>query len=104
MSPDVDQGNPRPRLERNASSCVSEMRMERPNAGMSPSGPLRRVVHGRPAHIQPDSYVAWGKPPYPSRPRHRRATLRRSEEHTSELQSPVHLVCRLLLEKKKTAK
>src|SRR5438876_1628719 len=27
----------------------------------------------------------------------------RSEEHTSELQSPVHLVCRLLLEKKKKA-
>src|SRR5690348_18150358 len=26
---------------------------------------------------------------------------KRSEEHTSELQSPVHLVCRLLLEKKK---
>src|SRR5258708_11024063 len=30
-----------------------------------------------------------------------RETLRRSEEHTSELQSPDHLVCRLLLEKKK---
>src|SRR4051794_41594308 len=29
------------------------------------------------------------------------ATPGRSEEHTSELQSPVHLVCRLLLEKKK---
>src|SRR5690348_17896895 len=29
---------------------------------------------------------------------------RRSEEHTSELQSPVHLVCRLLLEKKKKKK
>src|SRR5690348_17595146 len=28
----------------------------------------------------------------------------RSEEHTSELQSPVHLVCRLLLEKKKHTK
>src|SRR4051794_23654535 len=28
-------------------------------------------------------------------------TFKRSEEHTSELQSPVHLVCRLLLEKKK---
>src|SRR5690348_17395428 len=28
----------------------------------------------------------------------------RSEEHTSELQSPVHLVCRLLLEKKKKKK
>src|SRR5258708_26231055 len=27
----------------------------------------------------------------------------RSEEHTSELQSPDHLVCRLLLEKKKLA-
>src|SRR5690348_17999938 len=45
--------------------------------------------------------------------RHRQAEVRpcrrhadqgggRSEEHTSELQSPVHLVCRLLLEKKKT--
>src|SRR5947208_9845845 len=30
-----------------------------------------------------------------------RAGGRRSEEHTSELQSPDHLVCRLLLEKKK---
>src|SRR5258708_26369884 len=28
--------------------------------------------------------------------------IERSEEHTSELQSPDHLVCRLLLEKKKT--
>src|SRR4051794_41446613 len=28
----------------------------------------------------------------------------RSEEHTSELQSPVHLVCRLLLEKKNKRK
>src|SRR5436189_2598777 len=28
----------------------------------------------------------------------------RSEEHTSELQSPMYLVCRLLLEKKKTHK
>src|SRR2546422_8054861 len=30
-----------------------------------------------------------------------RKTSRRSEEHTSELQSRLHLVCRLLLEKKK---
>src|SRR5437763_12244281 len=29
------------------------------------------------------------------------AGRRRSEEHTSELQSPMYLVCRLLLEKKK---
>src|SRR5689334_24777982 len=33
-----------------------------------------------------------------------RATARRSEEHTSELQSQFHLVCRLLLEKKKKNK
>src|SRR2546422_5836764 len=33
----------------------------------------------------------------------RRLRLRRSEEHTSELQSRLHLVCRLLLEKKKMA-
>src|SRR5258708_29072968 len=31
----------------------------------------------------------------------RRGQRSRSEEHTSELQSPDHLVCRLLLEKKK---
>src|SRR5947208_12085818 len=31
----------------------------------------------------------------------KRSQIRRSEEHTSELQSPDHLVCRLLLEKKK---
>src|SRR5438552_13787041 len=34
----------------------------------------------------------------------RAGVLGRSEEHTSELQSPDHLVCRLLLEKKKKHK
>src|SRR2546426_5973194 len=34
-------------------------------------------------------------------PAARLETFRRSEEHTSELQSPCNLVCRLLLEKKK---
>src|SRR5207244_13604189 len=51
-----------------------------------------------------------GAPPAPARsaripwrePEARREVERvRSEEHTSELQSPDHLVCRLLLEKKK---
>src|SRR3954465_16005790 len=32
-----------------------------------------------------------------------RSTLIRSEEHTSELQSPDNLVCRLLLEKRRTS-
>src|SRR2546426_7332321 len=36
-------------------------------------------------------------------PRGRSATDDRSEEHTSELQSPCNLVCRLLLEKKKNS-
>src|SRR2546426_8881282 len=36
---------------------------------------------------------------FPRKPR--RPPGRRSEEHTSELQSPCNLVCRLLLEKKK---
>src|SRR5438876_4287793 len=38
------------------------------------------------------------------KPNDTRFALPRSDEHTSELQSPVHLVCRLLLEKKKTTK
>src|SRR5258708_21143436 len=39
---------------------------------------------------KPVDSLAWGK------------VMARSEEHTSELQSPDHLVCRLLLEKKTT--
>src|SRR5215813_15223933 len=44
-----------------------------------------------------------GRRPLPSRARSSRPPRprRRSEEHTSELQSRPHLVCRLLLEKKK---
>src|SRR4051794_41644785 len=44
--------------------------------------------------------VAGGRPPAVGG-RGKDAHRQRSEEHTSELQSPVHLVCRLLLEKKK---
>src|SRR5690348_17514261 len=53
-----------------------------------PGGSLRA------ASVQPRMYI-------PSADAARYPQLaRRSEEHTSELQSPVHLVCRLLLEKK----
>src|SRR2546422_6640461 len=41
---------------------------------------------------------SWAAAPRPSAPI---STAMRSEEHTSELQSRLHLVCRLLLEKKK---
>src|SRR5256885_8843023 len=41
------------------------------------------------------------RPKLARRPRSRLIHRTRSEEHTSELQSPCNLVCRLLLEKKK---
>src|SRR5438876_3283728 len=50
------------------------------------------------------SLLAWARHSCCSHARRkvkRRRAGARSEEHTSELQSPVHLVCRLLLEKKK---
>src|SRR2546426_5173481 len=40
----------------------------------------------------------------PARPQPTATASQRSEEHTSELQSPCNLVCRLLLEKKKKKK
>src|SRR5256885_10982381 len=43
--------------------------------------------------------VAW--PPCSKATVAKEVTFSRSEEHTSELQSPCNLVCRLLLEKKK---
>src|SRR6478752_9791034 len=43
-------------------------------------------------------------PHLPPHCRQRRLHAPRSEEHTSELQSRLHLVCRLLLEKKKKKK
>src|SRR5947208_6504736 len=45
-------------------------------------GPIQQATHGLRLYRSPE----------------------RSEEHTSELQSPDHLVCRLLLEKKKSPK
>src|SRR5258708_29821359 len=43
----------------------------------------------------------WSFAPGPASRRREPGYRGRSEEHTSELQSPDHLVCRLLLEKKK---
>src|SRR5258708_22274783 len=66
----------------------------------------RNRVRGRPTAAGPDRY------PFPAvrlgGRLHAVETAAgngyRSEEHTSELQSPDHLVCRLLLEKKKNKK
>src|SRR5256885_10138073 len=57
-----------------------------------PSEPDRRDCHGGASH-ESDQWVAGGSGAQP-------ALEPRSEEHTSELQSPCNLVCRLLLEKK----
>src|SRR5436189_4451659 len=58
-----------------------------------------RLAHPR-AHRQD---AGRGQEPLEDAPRgvERGQAVGRSEEHTSELQSPMYLVCRLLLEKKK---
>src|SRR5258708_21785897 len=60
------------------------------------SRPARELRFAIPIGFRPELRQdhAYGKP-------HQHPDTRRSEEHTSELQSPDHLVCRLLLEKKK---
>src|SRR5256885_12280643 len=57
--------------------------------------PLARP-EGGPGHHRPGR----APPPAPGRSGEGGAGVGRSEEHTSELQSPCNLVCRLLLEKK----
>src|SRR5256885_6606407 len=66
----------------------------------SPSKPPRSVIpclRRPPRTPHPDRTCAAARRRAGPRPR-------RSEEHTSELQSPCNLVCRLLLEKKKTTR
>src|SRR5260370_17015639 len=60
---------------------------------------FRSIFLRHPDHLDP-AQRRW-----PERSRHsrdERCIARRSEEHTSELQSHLNLVCRLLLEKKKS--
>src|SRR5438876_5077141 len=60
-----------------------------------------QVVEGRVDLDRVEALAVVAEPGCGSRDSARVPVLERSEEHTSELQSPVHLVCRLLLEKKK---
>src|SRR2546429_6509117 len=65
--------------------------------------PYTTLFRSVPAAVQPAPYcakVTVRREPSQSAARHLRFQGR-SEEHTSELQSRLHLVCRLLLEKKK---
>src|SRR5258708_8246084 len=69
-----------------------------PRSTLFPYTPLSRSRSREADFHRPDWRV-------PGKAHSRRGTqlrkVERSEEHTSELQSPDHLVCRLLLEKKK---
>src|SRR2546426_8328712 len=60
-------------------------------------------IYGHERGHRVESTTRWlrGQPPCPGRSPQAGRESRRSEEHTSELQSPCNLVCRLLLEKKK---
>src|SRR5205807_10297425 len=79
----------------------------------SPEGEVRQrcgnLLCVRPEHLISDGLTASPIPVPKPAPRRARGTGNiqvrgRSEEHTSELQSPCNLVCRLLLEKKKKHK
>src|SRR5256885_9536511 len=73
---------------------------------------FRSISATRVWRTRSNSSLRWRRGKSPSSPsnprvasssrRHAAQRDRRSEEHTSELQSPCNLVCRLLLEKKKT--
>src|SRR5690242_21599628 len=70
-----------------------------PSPSKSPTGPKRlsAVFRSQPPTRVPFGIIVRTLRVLPSR-------RRRSEEHTSELQSHVNIVCRLLLEKKKNSK
>src|SRR5258708_19489622 len=60
------------------------------------SGQLQQTVN-----LSPSGYGGSNPSLRTGKQKRPQALFARSEEHTSELQSPDHLVCRLLLEKKK---
>src|SRR2546426_4557490 len=64
--------------------------------GLPPLHPVSEGLQFRPRRPQLAEELDRGHRPFP-----RSSSSARSEEHTSELQSPCNLVCRLLLEKKK---
>src|SRR5256885_2800585 len=63
---------------------------DRPPTGKRPGSSISRTI---------ENTASWSRSTS-----HRVSSCSRSEEHTSELQSPCNLVCRLLLEKKKITK
>src|SRR2546422_7176283 len=79
-------------LFRSLSACFTAIQNRPPASAMMIAAPTHCPRRCRILDLQ-----IMVHPPPP-----RSALANRSEEHTSELQSRLHLVCRLLLEKKKT--
>src|SRR5256885_10612003 len=71
-----------------------------PRSTLFPYTTLFRSSHHTTAHAHPSIGAGRQALPPTFRAARRADQERRSEEHTSELQSPCNLVCRLLLEKK----
>src|SRR5947208_11354463 len=71
-------------------SGIALARLTRPLVGFSPVTPQKCAGMRMDPPVSEPSAAGTSRAP----------TAARSEEHTSELQSPDHLVCRLLLEKK----
>src|SRR5438552_9188874 len=71
-------------------------------SGLSPTGPGRALLEGLGPVLNRLSDLR-ARCRSAAAPDRLRVGVNRSEEHTSELQSPDHLVCRLLLEKKKNS-
>src|SRR5256885_8974568 len=74
-----------------------------PSHRRSSAGPAARLLGRQPVEQQPGAEAGGtlGDLRVVGRRPGRARDVQRSEEHTSELQSPCNLVCRLLLEKKK---
>src|SRR5260370_5015354 len=80
-------------LFRSARQRATAQPLHRPRAGW------RRVARANPESYHPGSQSPQARAP--AAPAVLAEIANRSEEHTSELQSHLNLVCRLLLEKKK---
>src|SRR5713101_3788732 len=104
VTPDPSDEAPRdPELAHQLLEVAGPVRLDRHHHARRPF-PEERQIHAAAARSQVDLRSPRARPAHAGLgQRHRQAPLGaiRSEEHTSELQSHVNLVCRLLLEKKK---
>src|SRR5690625_6829529 len=94
---------------------ISQVRLQETYAPNRPRPDSRSAISAASTSVAPAVSSGCSIPRSPAKPQHPHdvgttaswaaacaTATRRSEEHTSELQSRGHLVCRLLLEKKRT--